>query len=112
MTGPGYDECGIKYTQRLTYGGEYLHSAPWNVYNITHGVDSSNGCTNLLPTDAQKLYGMLEIGDVVLYPDANGGKMQIGAGLRRLERAVVAVADRRRRLHPLTPPLFRVWGRF
>ncbi|HEY2165987.1 MAG TPA: L,D-transpeptidase [Jatrophihabitantaceae bacterium] len=80
MKGPGYDECGIKFTQRLTYGGEYLHSAPWNVYNITHGVDSSNGCTNLLPTDAQKLFGMLEIGDVVLYPDANGGKMQMAQG--------------------------------
>jgi lipoprotein-anchoring transpeptidase ErfK/SrfK len=80
MSGPGYDECGIKYTQRLTYGGEYLHSAPWNVYNITHGVDSSNGCTNLLPNDAQKLYGLLEIGDVVIYPNANGGKMQLGQG--------------------------------
>ena len=51
-----YYECGIKFDQRLTYDGEYLHSAPWNVYNITHGIDSSNGCTNLLPADAQKLY--------------------------------------------------------
>ena len=56
MRGPGYDERGIKYTQRLTYSGEYLHAAPWNIANIEHGVDSSNGCTNLLPTDAQQLY--------------------------------------------------------
>jgi lipoprotein-anchoring transpeptidase ErfK/SrfK len=80
MSGPGYHECGIKFNQRLTYGGEYLHSAPWNVYNITHGIDSSNGCTNLLPADAEKLYGILEIGDVVQYPNANGGKMQLGQG--------------------------------
>jgi lipoprotein-anchoring transpeptidase ErfK/SrfK len=80
MRGPGYYECGVKYTQRLTYDGEYLHSAPWNVHNITSGVDSSNGCTNLLPADAQKLYGLLEIGDVVQYPNANGGKMQLGQG--------------------------------
>jgi lipoprotein-anchoring transpeptidase ErfK/SrfK len=80
MSGPGYHECGIKFDQRLTYGGEYLHSAPWNIYNIQHGIDSSNGCTNLLPADAQKLYGILEIGDVVEYPDANGGKMQLGQG--------------------------------
>ena len=80
MSGPGYDECGIQWTQRLTYDGEYLHSAPWNISNINNGVDSSNGCTNLLPSDAQKLYGLLRIGDVVNYPNANGPAMQLGNG--------------------------------
>jgi len=80
MSGPGYHECGVKFTQRLTYDGEYLHSAPWNVSNITRGVDSSNGCTNLLPTDAERLYGFLEVGDVVTYPNANGPRMQLGDG--------------------------------
>ncbi|MDP9115847.1 MAG: L,D-transpeptidase [Actinomycetota bacterium] len=80
MTGPGYDDPHVKYTQRLTYGGEYLHYAPWNTYNITHGVDSSNGCTNLLQADAVALYGFLGVGDVVSYPDATGPKMQFGAG--------------------------------
>lgn len=89
MSGPGYHECGVKYTQRLTYGGEYLHSAPWNCTgapgcvgpqnNIGHG-NSSNGCTNLLPTDAAKLYGILRVGDVVRFPDADGPKMTMGAG--------------------------------
>lgn len=80
MSGPGYHECGIKYTQRLTYDGEYLHAAPWNTYNINHGINSSNGCTNLLPSDAQKLYTALEVGDVVLYPNADGGRMGLGDG--------------------------------
>jgi lipoprotein-anchoring transpeptidase ErfK/SrfK len=80
MHGPGYDECGIKYTQRLTYGGEYLHSAPWNTGNIARGVDSSNGCTNLTPAAAEKLYHFLRVGDVVNYPNANGKAMQLGAG--------------------------------
>jgi lipoprotein-anchoring transpeptidase ErfK/SrfK len=80
MSGPGYHECGIKYTQRLTYGGEYLHAAPWNVNHILHGVDSSNGCTNLLTADALKLYNFLEIGDVVNYPNANGKHMELGDG--------------------------------
>ena len=75
-----YYECGIKWDQRLTYSGEYLHAAPWNVYNITHGIDSSNGCTNLLPADALKLYNFLEVGDVVKYPNASGGSMQLGMG--------------------------------
>jgi lipoprotein-anchoring transpeptidase ErfK/SrfK len=80
MSGPGYHECGIKYTQRLTYDGEYLHAAPWNTHNIAAGVDSSNGCTNMYTGDAQKLYGFLEIGDLVKYPNASGPLMQMGDG--------------------------------
>jgi lipoprotein-anchoring transpeptidase ErfK/SrfK len=79
MSGPGYSECGVKYTQRLTYGGEYLHAAPWNLANLGN-ADSSNGCTNLSPADAAALYKTLEIGDVVQYPNANGPKMTLGAG--------------------------------
>jgi lipoprotein-anchoring transpeptidase ErfK/SrfK len=79
MSGPGYHECGVKYTQRLTYGGEYLHAAPWNTANIGR-ADSSNGCTNLTTTDALKLYKVLQIGDVVTYPNANGPRMQLGQG--------------------------------
>ena len=84
-----YYECGIKLDQRLTYDGEYLHAAPWNCVgypgcvgpenNIGRG-DSSNGCTNLRPADARKLYDFLEVGDVVSYPNANGRRMQIGDG--------------------------------
>jgi lipoprotein-anchoring transpeptidase ErfK/SrfK len=79
MKGPGYDDPHVKYTQRLTYGGEYLHSAPWNVANIGHR-STSNGCTNLLPADAKKLYGTFKIGDVFIYPNANGPAMTLGAG--------------------------------
>jgi lipoprotein-anchoring transpeptidase ErfK/SrfK len=79
MSGPGYNECGVKWTQRLTYGGEYLHAAPWNTGNLGR-ADSSNGCTNLSTADAKKLYDQLTIGDVVIYPNANGPKMTLGAG--------------------------------
>jgi lipoprotein-anchoring transpeptidase ErfK/SrfK len=79
MRGPGYFDPHVQYTQRLTYGGEYLHSAPWNVGNL--GVRStSNGCTNLSPSVAKQLYGYLEIGDVVKFPNANGPAMQLGSG--------------------------------
>jgi len=80
MSGPGYHECGVQFTQRLTYDGEYLHAAPWNTSNIRNGVDSSNGCTNLYTSDAKKLYDFLEIGDVVDYPNANGPRMTLGDG--------------------------------
>jgi lipoprotein-anchoring transpeptidase ErfK/SrfK len=75
-----YYECGVKLDQRLTYSGEYLHSAPWNVYNIEHGINSSNGCTNLMPQDASLLYRVLEVGDVVEYPNADGPSMSMSAG--------------------------------
>jgi lipoprotein-anchoring transpeptidase ErfK/SrfK len=78
--GPAYHECGVKWTQRLTYGGEYLHAAPWNTANINAGIDSSNGCTNLHTADAKKLYDFLRIGDVVDFPNANGPRMQLGEG--------------------------------
>ncbi|MGI8679730.1 MAG: L,D-transpeptidase [Jatrophihabitans sp.] len=80
MRGPGYYDAHVKFTQRLTYGGEYLHSAPWNVSNIDNGVNSSNSCTNLRPSDAEQLYSYLHVGDVVTYPNANGSGMTLGEG--------------------------------
>ena len=84
-----YHECGIKWDQRVTYSGEYLHAAPWNCTgapgcvgpaNNIGNADSSNGCTNLRPDDAVKLYHFLNVGDVVEYPNANGPAMTMGAG--------------------------------
>jgi lipoprotein-anchoring transpeptidase ErfK/SrfK len=80
MKGPGYYDPHVKWTQRLTYDGEYLHAAPWNSYNIEHGIDTSNGCTNLTDSDAKRLYATLRVGDVVDYPNASGPKMSLGDG--------------------------------
>lgn len=75
-----YRECGIKYAEQLTYSGEYLHAAPWNVQGIKQGQDNSNGCTNLLPGNAAALYKVLSVGDIVEYPDAPGPPMRMDAG--------------------------------
>jgi lipoprotein-anchoring transpeptidase ErfK/SrfK len=80
LTGAAFHECGVKYAQQLTYSGEYLHSAPWNEYNIEQGRDTSNGCTNLMPNDAATLWKVLAVGDVVEYPDATGPKMRMSTG--------------------------------
>ena len=79
MRGPGYYDPHVQFTQRLTYGGEYLHSAPWNIANLGKR-STSNGCTNLSPAAAKQLYGLMRIGDVVSYPNANGPRMQLGSG--------------------------------
>lgn len=91
MRGPGYFDAHVQWTQRLTYGGEYLHSAPWNCFpssqagctgtvNNIGSSNSSNGCTNLRPGDAKRLYDFLGIGDVVTHLDADGPHMQLGQG--------------------------------
>ena len=81
MSGPGYDECGIKYTQRLTYDGEYLHAAPWNTKNIKDGVDSSNGCTNLTTPEARASCSVCFASATSSnFPNADGPAMQLGSG--------------------------------
>jgi lipoprotein-anchoring transpeptidase ErfK/SrfK len=54
----------IAYAQRLTWGGEYIHSAPWSVgdqgrRNVSHG------CVNVSSGNAVWLYGLTLIGDPV-----------------------------------------------
>jgi lipoprotein-anchoring transpeptidase ErfK/SrfK len=70
MIGPGYNEI-VPYSMRVTNSGEFLHAAAWNVANIGKR-STSNGCTNLLPADAARLFGYLQIGDPVTYTNVAG----------------------------------------
>lgn len=54
----------IEYAQRLTWGGEFIHSAPWSVgdqgrRNVSHG------CVNMSPGNAAWLFGITKMGDPV-----------------------------------------------
>ncbi|WP_345628486.1 L,D-transpeptidase [Rugosimonospora acidiphila] len=61
---PGYYREVIDDALRLTWGGQYIHSAPWSVSQ--QGVDDiSHGCTNLNPEDAQWLFDRVHVGDPV-----------------------------------------------
>lgn len=54
----------ISYALRLTWGGEYIHSAPWSVGD--QGVRNvSHGCVNLAPDDAKWLFRRIKVGDPV-----------------------------------------------
>ncbi len=62
--GEGY-RTDIDFAQRLTWGGEYIHSAPWSVgdqgrRNVSHG------CVNLSPSNARWLFGKTLIGDPIV----------------------------------------------
>jgi lipoprotein-anchoring transpeptidase ErfK/SrfK len=65
-TAPGdsYRET-VYWTQRLTWGGEYIHAAPWSVgdqgrRNVSHG------CTNVSTEQARWLFGITHVGDPVI----------------------------------------------
>jgi lipoprotein-anchoring transpeptidase ErfK/SrfK len=50
---------------RVTWGGVYVHGAPWSVGS--QGWENvSHGCINLSPDDADWYYNMVQIGDPII----------------------------------------------
>lgn len=61
---PGGYQTKVEYPMRLTWGGEFIHSAPWSVgdqgrRNVSHG------CINVAPANAVWLYQRMQVGDPV-----------------------------------------------
>ena len=79
LKGPGYDEV-VPYALRLTYSGEYLVGVPSAYASIQKRLDVSNGCTDLVKADAERLYGMLGVGDPVEYVNGKGPSMSFTDG--------------------------------
>ncbi|MFD2765038.1 L,D-transpeptidase [Micromonospora eburnea] len=50
--------------QRLTWGGEFIHSAPWSE-GEQGSVNTSHGCTNVSADAAHWLMGITQVGDLV-----------------------------------------------
>lgn len=58
-----YDE-EVRLALRITYSGEFVHLADWNI--PAHGYrNTSHGCVNVGPANAQWFYDNLGLGDVV-----------------------------------------------
>ncbi len=72
-----YDEI-VHYAQRLTWSGEFVHSAPWSVYAQGHR-NVSHGCVNISPSNAIWLFGQTNIGDPVI-TTGTGRQMEPGNG--------------------------------
>lgn len=61
---PGYYKVDTSWNVRVTWTGEFLHSAPWSVG--AQGTDNvSHGCVNMSPVNAQWMYENSIIGDPV-----------------------------------------------
>jgi lipoprotein-anchoring transpeptidase ErfK/SrfK len=54
----------VQFAMRLTWGGQYIHAAPWSVAD--QGVRNvSHGCTNVSTDNARWIYNQVLIGDPV-----------------------------------------------
>jgi lipoprotein-anchoring transpeptidase ErfK/SrfK len=54
----------VEWTMRLTWGGEYIHAAPWSVADQGRR-NVSHGCVNITTASARWLYGIVKVGDPV-----------------------------------------------
>jgi lipoprotein-anchoring transpeptidase ErfK/SrfK len=62
--GPGGYRVAVKYAERLTWSGMFLHSAPWSVYAQGH-TNVSHGCVNIGPSNAKWIFQHSLVGDPV-----------------------------------------------
>ncbi len=68
----------IQYAQRITWSGQYIHSAPWSVgdqgrRNVSHG------CVNVSPGNARWLFERTLVGDPITV-QGTGDKLAYGNG--------------------------------
>ena len=63
---PNYYKIDTKWNLRVTWTGEFLHSAPWSV--VAQGSQNvSHGCTNMAPVNAEWMFNNSRMGDVVKF---------------------------------------------
>jgi lipoprotein-anchoring transpeptidase ErfK/SrfK len=74
--GPGGYRVQVNYAMRLTWGGEFIHAAPWSVGD--QGVRNvSHGCLNMSTENSAWLFGITHVGDPVT---VKGTEVQLSLG--------------------------------
>ncbi len=68
----------VQYPIRLTWGGEFIHSAPWSVRDQGRR-NVSHGCINVAPAHAKWLYDRVRTGDPVTVTNTEA-KLKAGNG--------------------------------
>ncbi len=66
----------IDFAQRLTWGGEYIHAAPWSEH-VQGRQNVSHGCVNVSTAHARWLFGKTKIGDPIT---VTGTERRLAAG--------------------------------
>ncbi|MEV6430203.1 Ig-like domain-containing protein [Nocardia sp. NPDC051463] len=62
----------VDYATRLSYSGIFFHSAPWSVGQQGYS-NTSHGCLNLSPANAQWVYQNAKRGDITIVKNTVGG---------------------------------------
>ena len=76
---PEYYKIPIAIAMRLTWSGEYIHSAPWSVGSQGNS-NVSHGCVNVSPGNAEWIMQNSNVGDIVEV--VNSGRVQdLGNGI-------------------------------
>lgn len=68
----------IEYAQRITWSGQYIHSAPWSV-GAQGRRNVSHGCVNVSPSNARWLFDQTLVGDPITV-SGTGDKLEYGNG--------------------------------
>ncbi|MEV4197533.1 L,D-transpeptidase [Micromonospora globbae] len=66
----------IEFAQRLTWGGEYIHAAPWSEH-VQGRQNVSHGCVNVSTANARWLFERTKIGDPIT---VKGTERRLAAG--------------------------------
>ena len=61
-----YYKIETDWNLRVTWTGEYLHSAPWSV-GAQGSANVSHGCVNMSPANARWMFENSKVGDVVTF---------------------------------------------
>jgi lipoprotein-anchoring transpeptidase ErfK/SrfK len=76
---PEYYRLDIAYAMRLTWSGEYIHSAPWSVGSQGY-ANVSHGCTNVSTENAIWIMENSNVGDIVEVRNT-GREQDLGNGI-------------------------------
>lgn len=63
------------WNTRLTPTGEFIHAAPW-AYGRLGRYNGSHGCTNMFEQDAKWIFDSTIPGDVVMYQNTGGSRVE------------------------------------
>ncbi|WP_137354270.1 L,D-transpeptidase [Nocardia farcinica] len=70
----------VDFATRISYSGIFFHSAPWSV-GAQGNSNTSHGCLNLSPANAQWVYNFAKRGDITIIKNTVGGTLSGTDGL-------------------------------
>lgn len=80
VNSPNGYRTDVDWATQISYSGVFVHSAPWSVGAQGH-TNTSHGCLNVSPSNAQWFYDHIKRGDVVEVMNTVGGTLPGTEGL-------------------------------